>query len=365
MAQGWSSEKNLGEKREIPDQFFNWSGIFVSRAVEKEILMNRRMIFFAVIMLSIFSAGTVMAEEHKVQHKNAIVLAMFGTTVEPALKGLLNIQEKMEQAYPGIPVKIGFTSNIIRRIWQKRAADPAYAKAHPQVPSEILHVQGPLAAIANLQDAGYDSIVVQTTHIAPAEEFLDLSAYVDALAGIDTIKARFKPFRALTIGRPMLGTFGVIHPYGEDIKIAVKAMKADVDRARQNKAALVYMGHGNDHFPSGGAYLQFAHEMQLAYPDVLTVVGTVEGYPGLDEVVQELKQAKVQTVYIRAFMIVAGDHATNDMAGPDADSWKSILEKEGMKVIPYLHGMGENDQVAAIYVQHAADAASDAGIVLK
>ncbi len=322
-------------------------------------------IFLTAVVLSMLAVQTVSAGEHEVKHKNGVVLAMFGTTVEPALQGLLNIREKMAKAYPDTPVRFAFTSNIIRRIWQKRAKDPAYIKAHPEIPAEILNVQGPLATIANFQDDGYDTLIVQPTHIAPAEEFLDLSSYVKAIASIDTIKARFKPFNKLVIGRPMLGTFGVTHPYDEDIKVAVKAMKEDVDRAREKKAALVYMGHGNDYFPSGGSYLQFAHEMNQAYPDVLTVVGTVEGYPGVDEVIKQLQHAGVKNVYIRAFMIVAGDHARNDMAGPEKDSWKSLMEKAGITVHPYLHGMGENDKIAEIYVQHAADAAKDAGIVLK
>ncbi len=322
-------------------------------------------IFLTAVVLSMLAVQTVSAGEHEVKHKNGVVLAMFGTTVEPALQGLLNIREKMAKAYPDTPVRFAFTSNIIRRIWQKRAKDPAYIKAHPEIPAEILNVQGPLATIANFQDDGYDTLIVQPTHIAPAEEFLDLSSYVKAIASIDTIKARFKPFNKLVIGRPMLGTFGVTHPYDEDIKVAVKAMKEDVDRAREKKAALVYMGHGNDYFPSGGSYLQFAHEMNQAYPDVLTVVGTVEGYPGVDEVIKQLQHAGVKNVYIRAFMIVAGDHARNDMAGPEKDSWKSLMEKAGITVHPYLHGMGENDKIAEIFVQHAADAAKDAGIVLK
>ncbi|WP_457577815.1 sirohydrochlorin cobaltochelatase [Desulfomarina sp.] len=327
--------------------------------------MKLKTVFLTAAVVSIFAVQTVSAGEHKVEHKNGVVLAMFGTTVEPALQGLLNIREKMAKAYPDTPVRFAFTSNIIRRIWQKRAKDPAYIKAHPEIPAEILHVQGPLATIANFQDDGYDTIIVQPTHIAPAEEFLDLSSYVKAIGSIDTIKKKFKPFNKLVIGRPMLGTFGVTHPYDEDIKRAVKAMKEDVDRARAKKAALVYMGHGNDFFPSGGSYLQFAHEMNQAYPDVLTIVGTVEGYPGVTEVINKLKHAGVKNVYIRAFMIVAGDHARNDMAGPEEDSWKSLMEKEGITVHPYLHGMGENDKIAEIYVRHAADAAKDAGIELK
>ena len=325
----------------------------------------KRTIVLTLVLALILSVQFATAGDHNVKHKNGIVLAMFGTTVEPALQGLLNIKEKMEKAYPETPVRIAFTSNIIRKIWQKRAADPAYVKAHPEVPYEILHAQGPLATIANFQDEGYTNLIVQPTHIAPAEEFLDLSAYVEALASINTIKAKFKPFNKLVIGRPMLGTFGDSHPYDKDIEVAAKAMKEDVDRAKKAGAALVYMGHGNDYFPSGGSYLQFQHVMNETYPEVTTLVGTVEGYPAFAQVLEALKEKGINKVVIRAFMIVAGDHATNDMAGPEEDSWKSMLVKEGITVEPYLHGMGENDQVADIYVRHAAEAAADAGIKLK
>ncbi len=327
--------------------------------------MKIRSIFFVVALAGLFTVQTVQAKEYKVEHKNAVVLAMFGTTVEPALKSLLNIRTKLEEKYPHTPVRIAFTSNIIRKIWQKRARNPSYAKAHPEVPADILHVQGPLATIANLQDAGYDTIVVQPTHIAPAEEYLDLTSYVKALASIDTIKEKFKPFNKLVIGRPALGTFGPRHPYAEDVKVAARALKEDVERARKEGAALVYMGHGNNYFPSGGSYLQFQDDMRKMYPDVLTVVGTVEGFPGLSHVVDQLKRAGVKKVLIRAFMVVAGDHAHNDMAGPGPESWKSVLEKEGIKVEPILEGLGETDAFAEIFVRHAGDAAADAGITLK
>ncbi len=307
----------------------------------------------------------MLASEHRTVHKNAIVLAMFGTTVETALKGLLNVREEINRAYPQTPVKIAFTSNIIRKIWQKRAADPMYAKAHPEVPYDILHVQGPLATIANLQDQGFDTIVVQPTHVAPAEEYLDLCEYIRGLNSIKTIKARFMPFHKLVVGRPALGTFGPQHPYSEDIKAVVEALEADAELARREKAALVYMGHGNDFFPSGGSYLQFQAQMRKTYPDVLTFIGTVEGFPGLDDVMAQLKHAGIKRVVLKPMMVVAGDHAMNDMAGSEPDSWKSVMVKAGIQVVPVLHGLGEQDAFARIYVDHAADAAADAGITLR
>ncbi len=319
----------------------------------------------AVMVLVMFGAGLATASEHKRTHKNAIVLAMFGTTVEPALKGLLNIREEINKAYPGTPVRIAFTSNIIRRIWQKRAKDPGYRQAHRNVPADILHVQGPLATIANLQDMGYDTIVVQPTHIAPAEEYLDLCEYVRGLNSIKTIKARFMPFHKLVVGRPALGTFGPRHPYEKDIKAVVKALASDAALAKKEHAALVYMGHGNDYFPSGGSYLQFEEEMRKAYPDVMTFIGTVEGFPGLDDLMAKLKHAGIKKVVLKPMMVVAGDHAMNDMAGPDPDSWKSVMTKAGIKVVPILHGLGEQDAFAQIFVKHAADAAADNGIKLQ
>ena len=319
----------------------------------------------AVIAFTLFTACLAGAGEHKPVHKNAIVLAMFGTTVEPALQGLLNIREEIHKAYPDTPVRIAFTSNIIRKIWQKRANDPGYAKAHPEIPRDILHVQGPLATIANLQDMGYDTIVVQPTHIAPAEEYLDLCEYIRGLNSIKTIKARFMPFHKLVVGRPALGTFGTKHPYEQDIKAVVKALAPDAELARKEKAALVYMGHGNDYFPSGGSYLQFQDEMRKTYPEVLTFIGTVEGFPGLEHVMDQLRHAKIKKVVLKPMMVVAGDHAMNDMAGPEPDSWKSVLNKAGIEVVPVLHGLGEQDAFAAIFVEHAADAAADAGITLK
>ena len=328
--------------------------------------MKLRTFFLVVVAVTALATTFVQAGEHKEkEHKTAVVLAMFGTTVEPALNGLLNIKAEIEKAYPKTEVQLAFTSNIIRKIWQKRAQDSAYAKAHPEVPAAILHVRGPLATIANLQDQGFDNIIVQPTHISLGEEYLDLTAYVEALASIETIKPRFKPFHTLVISRPALGTFGKKHPYSEDIIKVAKTLAEDAKLAQEHKAALVYMGHGNDYFPSGGAYLQFEKEMQVLYPEIQTHIGTVEGFPSFDDVLESLKKDGIQTVLIKPFMTVAGDHARNDMAGVEIDSWKSMLEKEGITTIPVLRGLGEQNAFAGVFVSHLQDTATDAGITLK
>jgi len=127
----------------------------------------------------------------------AVVLAAFGTTVPKALPGILNIRDRLQRQYPQTPVKIAFTSNIVRRVWQKRRGDTAFIKEHPGVPADIFTVQGPLATIANLQDAGYRTIIVQPGHISAGEEYLDLAASIDALGGIEDDQGQIQPLRAV------------------------------------------------------------------------------------------------------------------------------------------------------------------------
>jgi len=314
----------------------------------------------------LFYSDAIWEKLKNMEHKNAIVLAMFGTTVESALKGLLNISGRMRARYPETPVRTAFTSNIIRKRWQQRAADPEYLAAHPEIPAEILQIRTVLATIADLQDQGCDTIILQPTHVAMGEEYLDLGTFVDGLMRMGTVKkAKYKPFRKVVLGRPALGTYGTAHPYQEDIMSAAEALTADAGLARQEKAALVYMGHGNEHFPSSGSYLELAARMRGLHPDVLTLIGNVEGYPSLDDVIGELRRFGAKKALLKPCMVVAGDHSVNDMAGPDDDSWKNILERKGFEVVLAATGLGEIDAFADIFVRNAGDAAADAGIILK
>lgn len=319
-------------------------------------------ILWALCFFLIYSVA--WGREHHKKQTQAVVIAAFGTTVPEALPGILNIRERIQKQYPNTEVRIAFTSNMIRAIWHKRQHDPDYVKTNPDVPQDILGVQGPLATIANLQDEGFTTILVQPTHVALGEEYLDLVSYVQGLNSIRTIKEKTQPFQQLVIGRPALGTMGDMHPYPQDIELVARALSADIDRAAKTGSALVYMGHGNDYFPSGGSYLQFVDTMNRLTPRVKTYIGTVEGFPSLDHVIQQLKRDKVQKVLLKPFMTVAGDHALNDMAGQEPESWKSILTKEGFEVTPVLQGMGEMDSFADVFVHHLTDLAKDHAIQL-
>lgn len=323
-------------------------------------------VFAVFLIFSGIATKSQASGDYKVEHKNAVVLAMFGTTVESALKGLLNIRSQIMGKYPHTPVKIAFTSNIIRKKWQRRSEDPEYLKSHPEIISEVLHVKTPLATIADLQNEGYDTIVLQPTHISMGEEFLDLHTYVNGLMNMGTLKkVKYKPFYKIALGRPALGTYGTKHPYAEDIATVAKVMDPDVELARKENAGIVYMGHGNNFFPgNGGAYLELAAKMRKMYPEVVTAIGNVEGYPGIEDVIETLNLYDVKKVVLKPFMVVAGDHALNDMASDEKDSWETILKKNGFEVVSVKKGLGESDNFAKIFVDHVADAAMDAGIML-
>lgn len=325
----------------------------------------RRFIHFACTLFLLLLIGQpAQGGSPAKESRQAVVLAAFGTTVPAALPGILNIRDRLQRDCPQTPVKIAFTSDLIRQVWQRRRGDAAFLKANPEVPADIYTVQGPLATIANLQDAGYRTIIVQPGHISLGEEYLDLVATVDGLNAIKAIKARYRPFDKLVIGRPAMGAAGEQHPYSDDLALVATALAGDAALAEKNDAVLLYMAHGNTYMPSGGAYLELAAIMNRLYPRVRTCIAMVEGYPSLDETLAALQTAGTKNVVLKPLMTVAGDHSLNDMAGNQPDSWKSLLAAKGYKVTTVSQGLGEVDAFAAVYLHHLKQTASDNGIVL-
>ncbi|MGA1846281.1 sirohydrochlorin cobaltochelatase [Deferribacter abyssi] len=319
---------------------------------------------FLLFMLLIFFSGVCMAGMMaKKENKTAIVIASFGTTYPSGLKSIINILDMVREEFPNTELRVTFTSNIIRKKWQERSKNPK-KWLEQGVPTEIINVKGIVATLGQLSDEGYKNIVIQTTHIFHGEEFSDVLEYARGLNSIKTIKERWKPFNKIVVGRPALGTYGDKYDYHEDIKEVVKALRPDIELARKYDAALVYMGHGNEYY-STGAYIETEEMFNEMYPDMKTFIGVVEGYPSLEIVLKKLRQSGKKKVVLKPFMVVAGDHASNDMAGDEPDSWKNILQREGYKVIPVIEGLGSNDAFARIFVEHLKDAARDGGIILK
>lgn len=295
--------------------------------------------------------------------KNAIVLASFGTTVPSAVGSITNIVDTVKKAYPETEVRLTFTSNIIRSVWKERQANPQ-EWLDQGIPEEVLYVKNFIATVGDLLEDGYTNIVVQPTHMFFMEQAHDLNQYVNALASIHTMKDKWKPINTIVMGRPALGMPGDRYSYHEDVDAAIKTLEGDVAMAEEEGALLVYMGHGNEHW-STGIYAETQKKMRQAYPDVKTFIGVVEGAPSVDDLLKGMAHAETKKIVLKPFMIVAGDHATNDMAGPEEDSWKSILTEKGFDVKTVLSGLGSNDAFAQIFVDHIADAGKSRGIELN
>ena len=298
------------------------------------------------------------------QGSAAIVLAMFGTTVDAGLRGLLAVRDAVARTWPRTPVRMAFTSDRIRASWRKRAVDPQWRLEHADISADILHVQGPLAVLASLQEQGHNRVVVQPVHMVPAEEFHDLAALVRGLAAIRGMQAHSRPFAALALGRPALGGCDPRHPASADIRRVAAALAADADQARREQAALVYMAHGSRHFPVGGLYLEFAACMRELYPEVRTLIGTIDAFPSLDPVVNELHDHRVERVLLKPLLIASGMHAARDLAGPGADSWQSRLTAAGFTTVIDSAGLGEQPAFCQVLVEHIAEAAAAAGLEL-
>lgn len=328
--------------------------------------MKRRTLIFTAVLGLCLGAATALgsgATGIPGSGKNAIIVASFGTTVPSAVKSIVNITETVRKAYPGTEVRITFTSNIIRSIWRKRQSEPQHWLGQG-IPEEILYVKNFIATVGDLLEDGYTNIIVQPTHMFFMEQSHDLRQYVNGLASIRTMKKKWTPIHTIVMGRPALGMPGDVHPYLEDVESVVRTLAADVEEARKTGAALVYMGHGNEYW-STGIYAETEKKMRQAYPDVATFIGVVEGHPGLDDLIGRLKLGQTEKIRLLPFMIVAGNHAVNDMAGPGEDSWKSVLTEAGYEVDAVLIGLGSNDAFARLFVDRIADAAQERGLVLK
>jgi sirohydrochlorin cobaltochelatase len=205
-----------------------------------------------------------------------------------------------------------------------------------------IYIDTPEEAIEMLEKEGYGSVIVQSLHIIPGEEYDYLNKIVK------TFKDK-KVFEKIELGRPILYFKGNSEEVPDDYSLAAEAIKLQLPE----DGAVVFMGHGTAH-PANASYAC----LQLVLRDKginNAYIGTVEGYPTLDNIIFYLKKDSVKEVILMPLMIVAGEHCMNDMASDEKGSWKSILEKEGFKVKLYLHGLGENKIIKDIFAKHVED----------
>ncbi|HWR38890.1 MAG TPA: sirohydrochlorin cobaltochelatase [Patescibacteria group bacterium] len=279
-----------------------------------------------------YSGSKVQAAEAP-QDKKAILVVSFGTTYADARKANIeSVANKISKTFPGYDVRMAFTSRIIL----KKIAD-----------RDGIKIDTEKQALNRLKAEGYSEVIVQPLHMIPGEEY-------DKVNSLVAQYAHDKAFAKIELGRPIFDYTGQ-EEKPDDYQIAIDALKTQLPKLA-NKEAVVFMGHGGVH-PANTAYAALQLRFQDAkLKNVFVFAVDGEGYPTLDSVVEKLKEQKINKVTLMPLMLVAGDHATNDMAGDEKDSAKSVLLQAGFKVETYLHGLGENGAIQDIYVQHVKDA---------
>ena len=283
--------------------------------------------------------------------ENELLVVSFGTSFNDSrAEDIGGIEKALEAAYPDWSVRRAFTAQIIINHVQARDNE------------KIDNVD---QALERAVDNGVKNLVVQPTHLMHGAEYDEL---------VETLDNYKDKFETVTVAEPMLGEVGsdatVIN---EDKAKVAEAITAEavktagydsLDAAKEDGTAFVFMGHGTSH-SAKVSYSQMAAQMKdLSYDNVF--IGTVEGEPeetACENVIEAVKEAGYTKVVLRPLMVVAGDHANNDMAGDDEDSWKSQFTASGYfdSIDTQISGLGRIEAIQQIYIDHTKDAIDSLG----
>ncbi|MCX8085119.1 MAG: sirohydrochlorin cobaltochelatase [Calditerrivibrio sp.] len=280
-----------------------------------------------------------------------IILAAFGTTDPEGIKGVLNVYHKIKENIASVNTKLSFTADFIRRKWNKLSGTEEQIKMQKlyHLPPELFMVKGLIHQIGDCFDRGVYELVVQPLHIFHGEEYEGIKSIIDHIIAI---KDKNSHKRKITLGRPLLGANSSKTPYVDDILKVVKMLEQDITLAKSKDACLVYIGHGNENF-STGAYVETEYYMQKEYGNMV-YFANVEGFPFYNDLPNRIKKGGHKKVILKPFMLVAGEHAKNDIFGED-DSVSNLLTSSGIEVTPICQGLGEMDDIANIFLERVKD----------
>lgn len=261
--------------------------------------------------------------------KKAILVVSFGTSYENALKNSIEATENaIKEAFPAYEVRRAFTSNMIIRKLKNR--DNYYV--------DTVH-----EALNKLHEEGYEEVYVQPLHIIFGEEYDKIK---DAVSSIKELNY----FKVLELSTPLLYK-------NEDYVNAFEALRKDI-AGYGVEEGIVLMAHGTAH-QANACYFQLQTVAQNRGAGNVHIA-TVEGYPTIEEIIPLLKSKNYKKLNLIPFMLVCGDHATNDMASEEEDSWKTILEGQGFEVNCVLKGIGESKNFQQLYVNLLRNAITEA-----
>lgn len=275
--------------------------------------------------------------------ENELLVVSFGTSFNDSrVSDIKGIEDALQAAYPDWSVRRAFTAQVIINHIQARDGE---------------HIDNMQQALERAAASGVKNLVVQPTHLMHGAEYDEL---------VEAVEEYKDKFESVEVAEPLLGEVGSDATVINEDKAAVaEAITAEavaaagygsLDAAKEDGAAFVFMGHGTSH-TAKVSYSQMQTQMgALGYDNVF--IGTVEGEPeetACEAVIDAVVQAGYKKVILRPLMVVAGDHANNDMAGDDEDSWKSMFTASGNfeSVGTQIAGLGEISAIQDIYVAHA------------
>ncbi|MDO5733519.1 MAG: sirohydrochlorin cobaltochelatase [Eubacteriales bacterium] len=254
-----------------------------------------------------------------------LLCVSFGTTyAESRERCIGGIEKALAAAFPEQELRRAFTSKFIIRKLEKR---------------DGIKIDQVDTALLKMQQAGVTEVLVQPTHLISGFEYTKV---------MDSLRQELAKFKSIRIGRPLLSS-------GEDFQrmADILAELCPAERAGK-KTAYAWMGHGSDH--QANLVYERLKEILDARGLKQIMIGTVESKPDVTDVISELQAYQPEHVVLRPLMVVAGDHATNDMAGSEPESWRSQIEAAGFSTEAVLEGLGELPEVQALYVEHAKKA---------
>lgn len=252
---------------------------------------------------------------------NELLVLSFGTSFNDSRRlNIGAIESDLEKAFPDYSVRRGFTANIVIDHIQNR---------------DGVKIDDVDEAMNRAVDNNVKNLVIQPTHLMNGLEYQELEEQVAQYADA---------FDKIAIGKPLLTS-------EDDFKRVEQALVDWTSEYDDGETAICFMGHGTE---------AESNEVYQKMQDLLTAdghdnyfVGTVEASPSLEDVLAKVKAGSYKRVVLEPLMVVAGDHANNDMAGEEEDSWKTTFEDAGYEVTCLLRGLGENEAIRQIYVEHA------------
>lgn len=283
--------------------------------------------------------------------ENELLVVSFGTSFNDSrAEDIGGIEKALQKAYPDWSVRRAFTAQIIINHVQARDGEK---------------IDNMDQALQRAVDNGVKNLIVQPTHLMHGAEYDELS---------EAVASYSDKFESVSIAEPLLGEVGSADDSVNSDKEAVaKAVTAEavktagyesLDAAKEDGTAFVFMGHGTSH-TAKISYSQMQNQMNaLGYDNVF--IGTVEGEPedtACEAVIEKIQEAGYKKVILRPLMVVAGDHANNDMAGDDDDSWKSQFEASGVfdSIETQIAGLGQIPVIQDLYVSHTHAAMEELG----